>query len=74
LQLLLALGHLFTEGPDVELDFARKPEDLALLFLDVVLYVFSKHLHLGVKQLVAWRFSLDLCNQILGTGMLDLRF
>ena len=50
-------------------------EQLAFLFLDVVLDLFRQHLHLGVEELVAFAVAgLDLRHQQLGRVVLDIGF
>jgi hypothetical protein len=53
---------------------ARPGEHLGALFLDVVIDVLAQHRHLRIEHRVGRVAPLDLGDQVLGAGMLDLGF
>ena len=70
----LALAQLLPDGSGVKTSLFDRRKHFVFLFLDVVVDVLAKHLHLRVVVILVGLPGLDLGDEILGALMLDIRF
>ncbi len=73
-QFLLARVHLLAERLEIHFAGPTFRKQLAFLFPDVVVDVFTQDLDLRIEERLSWHVRLDLRNQVLGAGMFHFGF
>src|SRR6185312_11231353 len=72
--LFLGLLHGFFQFPQIDVFVDHLREEFVFFFGDVVIRIFAQYGEVGIVEILARVSVLQLCDQVFGAGVLDLRF